>query len=78
VHMQAANCNLFDHLVGGREQHWWHVETESLRGFKVDDQIELGWLHHREVGWVFTLHFIAGRYDEASSWAEMALRQRPT
>jgi TolB-like protein len=35
-------------------------------------------LSFRAQGGIAFAHFLAGRYDEASSWAEMALRQRPT
>jgi hypothetical protein len=40
---------LFDHLVGAGEQRRWHVETERLRGFQIDYQLELGWLQDRQV-----------------------------
>jgi tetratricopeptide (TPR) repeat protein len=35
-------------------------------------------LSFRAQGGIAFAHFLAGRYDEASTWAEMALRQRPT
>src|SRR5260221_7526702 len=43
----AANCTLFNHLVGGGEQRLRHVETQRLCGLEIDRQFELGWLHHR-------------------------------
>ena len=38
---------LLDHLVGGRQQRLRHSETEHPGSFGVDDQLELGRLHHR-------------------------------
>ena len=40
----------FDHLVGAGEQRRWHFEAERLRGFEIDDEFELGGLHHRQIG----------------------------
>jgi hypothetical protein len=39
--------SLFDHLVGDAEQPWREAETECLRGFEVDHELELGRLHDR-------------------------------
>src|SRR5262252_5134971 len=36
----AANCGLFDYLVGGREQRRGHCEAERLGSFEVDHQLE--------------------------------------
>jgi hypothetical protein len=41
---------LFDHLVGECEQSVRYIQAERLRGFKVDDQLELGRLYDRQVG----------------------------
>jgi hypothetical protein len=38
----AANCRLFDHLVGDGEHAWRNGEAEQPRGLSVDDQLELG------------------------------------
>jgi hypothetical protein len=45
----AANCSLFDYLVGGGEQGRRHGEAQRLRGDEIDDKIELGWLLDRNV-----------------------------
>src|SRR5467141_2922343 len=37
----AANGELFDRLVGGREELRRNFETEGFRSFEVDDQLEL-------------------------------------
>src|SRR5262249_45449630 len=44
----------FDPLVGERQQVRRHTERECLRGFEIDHQLELGWLHHRKVGGLCT------------------------
>jgi hypothetical protein len=41
---------LFDHLVGKREQGRRHVDAKRLGGLEVNDQLELGRLHNRQVG----------------------------
>ena len=38
-----------DHLVGGDEQLIGHGEAEHPGGLVVDDQLELGRLHNRQV-----------------------------
>src|SRR5262245_60594730 len=40
----------FDHLVGAREQHCGHFETEYLARLQVDDELELGRPQDRQVG----------------------------
>jgi hypothetical protein len=37
----------FDHLVGAGEQRWRHVKAQKPRRWQIDDQVELGCLHHR-------------------------------
>jgi hypothetical protein len=41
--------HLFDHLVGGREQRLRHGEAERPGRLGVDDKLELGRLHDRQV-----------------------------
>jgi hypothetical protein len=55
----AANggrvVSLLDHLVGKREQAIWHREPQSLGGLEAEHQVELGRLHHRQVGRLLAL-----------------------
>src|SRR5215471_18708466 len=50
----------FDHLVGEREQLVGDTEAERLRGFEVNDQLELGWLDDRQVCWLFAFEAAPG------------------
>src|SRR5262249_20834249 len=45
----------FDHLVDGHEQFVRHGHPESFCGLLVDDQLHLGCLLNRQVGWLSTV-----------------------
>src|SRR5262249_20992174 len=45
----------FDHLVGEREQPVRNLETKRLRGLEIDDQLEFGRQHDRQVGGLVAL-----------------------
>ena len=45
---------LLDHLVGAGEKSRRDREAEGARGPEIDDELELGRLPHREVGWSFS------------------------
>src|SRR5215472_18522485 len=57
----AAKERLFDHFVGDGEHAWRNGETECLRGFQVDHQIELSRLHHRQIGGLLALENPSGK-----------------
>src|SRR5271170_2565911 len=48
--LQQTVGRLLDHLVGGGEECLRNGEAESLRGLKIDGQIEFGWLLHWQIG----------------------------
>src|SRR6516165_5495974 len=50
---KRTSAQLFDHLVGASEQLGRNGETQCLRSFQVDDQLELGRLYHRQIGGLF-------------------------
>src|SRR5215813_13546493 len=56
---QQHSCS-FDYLVGGRKQRRWNGETKRSGSRNVDDEIELGRLHHWKVGWFGALENAGG------------------
>ena len=46
---------LLDHLVGAHQECFRDGQADGLGGLEVDDQLESGWLLHRQVGRFFTL-----------------------
>ena len=55
-----ARGRLFDHLVGDGEHPRRHLDAEGSRRLKVDDKLELGRLHYRQVGGLGALEDAAG------------------
>src|SRR5262245_45511881 len=51
-----------DHLVGKGEKAVRHREAERLGGLNIDNQLELGRLLHRQLGWLGALEHLA-RHD---------------
>ena len=51
---------LLDHLVGAGEQRRRHVDAERLGGRQIDDELELGRLHHRQIGGLGAFEDAAG------------------
>ena len=41
---------LLDQPIRPRHHFWWNRQTDLLRGFQIDDEFELRWLLHRQVG----------------------------
>ena len=50
-----GDIGLFDDLVGEQLHRTRHLDAECLRGFHVDDQLELARPHHWEIAGLFTL-----------------------
>ena len=46
----AANNPLFDHLVGAAEERERDGDAERAGSLQIEDQLELGFLLHRQVG----------------------------
>jgi hypothetical protein len=46
---------LFNHLVGAQEERFRDRQPKCLRGLEIDNQLELGRLHDRQVSGLFPL-----------------------
>jgi hypothetical protein len=54
MRLRSASSS-FDHRVGAGEQRRRHFEAEGLGGPEIYNQLELGWLHNRQVTWFLAL-----------------------
>ena len=52
--------DLFDHLVGAREQLWWQGEAQCLGRFEVDREVKLVRLYHRQIAGLGAFENAAG------------------
>jgi hypothetical protein len=50
THAPQQTTELFDHLVGGREQRRRHGQPERLRGLEMNDELEICRLLYRKFG----------------------------
>src|SRR5215469_12145865 len=55
IRVRSAHGNSLDHLVGGHLHDQRHRDAERLRRFEIDDEFDLGRLHHRKLGGLLTL-----------------------
>src|SRR6516164_4687989 len=46
----AANCSLFDHLIGTSLQRLWHGQTEGFGGLEINGEFVLGGSLNRKIG----------------------------
>ena len=53
--LRVPKPDLLDDLVGGHLHDQRHREAERLRRFEIDDEFDLGRLHHGKVGGLLTL-----------------------
>src|SRR6266700_5335112 len=60
IRVRSAHGNSLDHLVGGCKQLVGHCEAEHAGALDVDDQLELGRLHDRQVRRLRTLEDATG------------------
>jgi hypothetical protein len=60
IRQQQKWNNSFNHLVCTREWHWRHGDAERFGSLEIDDEIELGRLHDRQIGRLDTLENFSG------------------
>src|SRR6516164_7894511 len=56
----ACLAHSLDHLIGAGEDRWRDRQTQRVRRFQVDDQLEFGRLLDRQVGGLLALENAAG------------------
>jgi len=50
THATQQNSNLFEHVVGDRDQPWRNLDAKRSRHLKVDRKLEFGRLQNRQIG----------------------------
>src|SRR5438445_6521354 len=55
-------AHLFDHLVRECHHAGWNFEAQCFGGLQIDDQLELGRLHHRHLGRVCSFQDLTAVY----------------
>ena len=61
---QKRTMQLFDHLIGAREQRRWYGQVKGLCGLEIDHQLVLGGRLHWQISGLFAFKYavnIAGR-----------------
>src|SRR5215204_5188995 len=48
--LRRSRAVSFDHLVGAGEERWRDREAEGFSGLEVDDELDFGGLHDRQLG----------------------------
>ena len=51
----AANCILFDHLIGDRQELIRHVQAERPGGFHINHKLEFSGSHHGQIARLLSL-----------------------
>ena len=57
---KRTSPDLFDHLVGAREQLWRQGEAQCLSRFEVDREVKLVRLYHRQIAGLGAFENAAG------------------
>jgi hypothetical protein len=70
----GPHSQLFDHLVGAREDRWRHGEAERLGGLEIDDQLECSRLLDRQIGRLSAFQDLSG---ENAGLAKVAVKLAP-
>src|SRR6478752_6349337 len=72
-------AHLFNHLVGKREKRRRYFESDNFCCSHIDNQLKLGRLHDRQIGWLGTFKdfsrvdsSLAVRFSDAGSIAHQA------
>ena len=75
----AAASHSFDYLVGSGEDGLRDCETQYLRGFQIDDQLEFGRLDHTQIGGLFSAEYPTdvGAYPTVHSRKAWAVADQP-
>src|SRR5262245_11063046 len=62
--MQQLKQNLLDHHVGSHQKRFWDHQPDSFCSPEIDNQLEFGGLHHRQLCGFFTFKDTAAVYTK--------------
>ena len=64
--MRVQQPGLLDHRIGKREHLIRNIEVDRLRGFDIDNQLELGRLFNRQIGRFCTFCYSVNIFSNSS------------